>query len=125
MTTRLLSLLFFLTFLESVYAGRVSGTVRDVKGEVLPFCSILVKGTTLGTTANKDGKYFLNLGPGNYTLVCQHVGFTKIERAVTLTEQDRVEDFVLAEQQLSMKEGDQETALLQKSRRFLSVRSLH
>ena len=104
MITRLLSLLFFLTFLESVHAGRISGTVRDVKGEVLPFCSILVKGTTLGTTANKDGKYFLNLSPGNYTLVCQHVGFAKTERTIALTEQDRVEDFVLVEQQLSMKE---------------------
>jgi len=104
MTLRLLCIFLLLIFFESSQAGRVSGTIRDKKGEALPFSSILVKGTTLGTTANKDGKYFLNLNPGNYILVCQHVGYAKEEHNITVTNQDQTEDFVLAEQQLTMQE---------------------
>ena len=35
----------------------VSGTVKDVNGEPLPGVGILIKGTALGTTTDKDGKY--------------------------------------------------------------------
>lgn len=99
-------LLFFLSIFIFHQAGatRISGTIRDSKGEILSFSSILVKGTTLGTTANKDGKYFLDLDPGNYIIVCQHVGYTRVEKSITIAATDTELDFVLTEQQLSMQE---------------------
>ena len=35
----------------------VTGTVKDSKGNFLPFASLVVKGGVMGTTANNDGKY--------------------------------------------------------------------
>ena len=57
------------------HAVRITGTVTDDKGNSLAYSSILVKGTTTGVTANNAGKYFLDLSPGDYTLICQYVGY--------------------------------------------------
>ena len=86
----------------SSYAARITGTVKDNKGNILPYASILVKGTTRGVTANKEGEYFLDLSAGTYTLVCQYVGYTREEKKITIGEQDRTLDFQLSLQQLSM-----------------------
>ncbi|HEY6901175.1 MAG TPA: DUF5686 and carboxypeptidase regulatory-like domain-containing protein, partial [Puia sp.] len=98
-------LIFFLLFGgSSVYAARISGIVRDEKGNILPYSSLLVKGTTKGVTANSEGKYVLDLAPGSYTIVCQYVGYTRQEKKVSLTSGGLVLDFSLSPQQLSMAE---------------------
>jgi len=101
--TLLLFLLHALTFFSS-YATRISGTVTDDKGNILPYSSILVKGTTKGVTANNEGKYSLDLSPGTYTLICQYVGYTRQEKKITLGEEGKKVDFTLSLQQLSMAE---------------------
>jgi hypothetical protein len=98
----LTSLLLFTTALA--FAGRITGTVKNDKGEVLAFASILVKGTTIGTTANNTGVYFLDLEPGNYTIVCQYVGYAREERTVTVSKTETKLDFTLSLQQTTMKE---------------------
>lgn len=55
----------------------VSGTVTDAQGEALPGVNIVVKGTTLGTTTNAQGKYSLAV-PANQagvTLTFSFVGY--------------------------------------------------
>ncbi|MEP7280298.1 MAG: DUF5686 and carboxypeptidase regulatory-like domain-containing protein [Bacteroidota bacterium] len=98
-------LFFCVAFLSCLlaHAGRVSGIVTDEKGQALPYASIFVKGTTLGTTANFQGNYFLDLAPGNYTITCQHIGYTRQEKAITVTG-NAVLDFRLQLQQTVMKE---------------------
>jgi hypothetical protein len=65
---RLLTLItFFIVSYTSGQAARIGGKVTDEKGQALVYASILVKGTTQGTTANKEGDYFLQLDPGTYT----------------------------------------------------------
>ncbi|MDR1724283.1 MAG: carboxypeptidase-like regulatory domain-containing protein [Tannerella sp.] len=39
--------------------GRITGTVTDVSGEPLAGVNIVVKGTTIGTITDSDGKYVL------------------------------------------------------------------
>jgi hypothetical protein len=85
-------------------ATRISGVVKDEKGNALPYASILVKGSTRGVTANNEGKYFLDLSPGEYTLVCQYVGYAREEKKVKLGAEPLVVNFQLAPQQLSMAE---------------------
>ncbi len=87
-------------------ATGVTGTVTDDKGNILPFSSVFVKGATKGVTANHDGKYFLDLEPGSYTLICQYVGYTRQEKKITITagQAPLVIDFRLSLQQLSMAE---------------------
>lgn len=87
----------------AVHAGRISGTVTDEKGNLLPFASILVKGTTKGTTSNSDGRYFMTLEAGTYTIICQYVGYKRQEKIIELTNGDDTRlDFRLSLQELSM-----------------------
>ncbi|MGM9511190.1 TonB-dependent receptor [Larkinella sp. GY13] len=60
----------------------VSGTVSDEKGEGLPGVSVLVKGTTRGTTTNGDGKYQIVVPNESAVLVFSFVGFVSQEMAV-------------------------------------------
>lgn len=92
---------FTSTFL---FANRISGVVTDTKGKPLPFASITVKGTTRGTTANNEGKYFIELNPGTYTLVAQYVSYQRLERTVTLADANATINFELQLQQLSLAE---------------------
>lgn len=87
-----------------VFAGKITGTVSDDKGNPLPYASISVKGTTRGTTANSTGKYSLSLPAGTYTLIAQYVGYGKIEKTVQLGAADMQIDFTLSVQELTLSE---------------------
>ncbi|MFT3935348.1 MAG: DUF5686 and carboxypeptidase regulatory-like domain-containing protein [Chitinophagaceae bacterium] len=86
------------------HAGRVQGSITDEKGSPLPYASVFVKGTTLGTTANNQGKYFLELEAGTYTVICQHVGYARQEKTITVTNESQQLNFQLVLQQTTMKE---------------------
>jgi hypothetical protein len=88
----------------NVQAGRVSGTVKSDKGELLPYASIFIKGSSIGTTTNAQGGYYFDLNPGTYTIICQYVGYTRIEKTVTIAAASLTLDFELTVQQTSMKE---------------------
>lgn len=60
-------------------SGRVTATET---GESLPGVSVLIKGTTQGTTADNTGKYSLRLPNPNATLVVSFVGYRSQEIAV-------------------------------------------
>ncbi len=105
MRKQLLFLLCFTVFLyAAARAGRVSGMVTNEKGEPLPYASVFIKGTTIGTTANNQGKYFLELDTGTYTITCQHVGYTRLEKLLTVTAANNELNFQLGLQQTTMKE---------------------
>ena len=87
-----------------VRANRVTGIVRDEKGNTLPYASILIKGTTRGVTAGGDGRYSIELSPGEYTIVCQYVGYSRQEKTVQVGPAVIEVDFRLSPQQLSMAE---------------------
>jgi TonB-linked SusC/RagA family outer membrane protein len=84
----------------SIMAQTISGTVTDQNGDPLLGASILVKGTSVGTVTDLDGKYSLNLPADAKTLVVSYTGFNSseieigaqtviditLEEGVTLTE---------------------------------------
>ncbi|SHJ36820.1 SusC/RagA family TonB-linked outer membrane protein [Pseudozobellia thermophila] len=78
-----LKLLFFLlTFvpLGLLAQGQITGTVTSADdGMPLPGASVVVKGTTTGTTTDFDGIYTLNDVPPDATLVFSYIGFTRTE----------------------------------------------
>ena len=77
-------LLFSVSFFAS-YAATLTGTVSDPNSEALPYSSIYIKGSSKGTTANADGHFELELEPGNYTIVCTHVGYESQEKEVVIS----------------------------------------
>ncbi len=60
---------------------QLTGTVKDANGAGIPGVSVVVKGTTLGTTTNAEGKYSLS-APADATLVFSFIGYATQEAAV-------------------------------------------
>lgn len=60
----------------------VTGTVTDVKGEVLLGVNVVEQGTTNGTITDLDGKYTLEVAQ-NATLVFSYIGYTSQTIPVT------------------------------------------
>jgi Family of unknown function (DUF5686)/CarboxypepD_reg-like domain len=99
----------FFTFIFSLlisfsFAGNVTGVITDNDGKILPYSSIFVKGTSKGINANNEGKYSLYLEPGQYTLICQHVGYKREEKVITVTTENMQADFSLKLQEVTMSE---------------------
>jgi hypothetical protein len=71
---------------EKAAPGEISGIVKDQSSkEVLPFTTVVIKGTVTGTVTDMDGAFRLtNLQPGDYTLQISYIGYTKKEVSVTL-----------------------------------------
>ncbi|MBE0651300.1 MAG: TonB-dependent receptor [Bacteroidales bacterium] len=63
----------------------ITGTVVDIKGEPLVGVSIMVKGTTLGTTTDLNGKFSLSANVENPVLQVSYIGFSTRDVKVTGT----------------------------------------
>lgn len=62
---------------------RVSGTVTGAEdGMPIPGVSVIVKGTTIGTATDMDGKYTLNVPSDAQTLVFSYIGYATQEVAL-------------------------------------------
>jgi Family of unknown function (DUF5686)/CarboxypepD_reg-like domain len=97
-------LFFFIICYYNVTAQKIVGTVFNEKGDLLPYSSITVKGSTIGASANNRAKFAIPLSPGTYTVTCQHIGYATQEKIITITALDEEVPFVLKEQKLQMKE---------------------
>jgi hypothetical protein len=94
MRTLLVILLSFISV--KTMAVRVVGSVTDANDKPLAYASILVKGTTRGTTTNTDGKFFLDLEPGDYTIVAQYVGYQRKEQVIHVGDEKVTVNFKLS-----------------------------
>ena len=75
-------LLMFLGMCNLIMGQSVSGVVKDNTSEPLPGVSVVVKGTTTGTTTDFDGNYALSAIKGAI-LVFSYVGYETQEVAVS------------------------------------------
>lgn len=92
----------FLLISAITYAqdGVIKGRVYDaINNEPLPFASVVVKGTTNGTTTDAEGNYELKVEPGLYNIEASFVGYeNKTEYEVQVTRsRPRFLDFALKE----------------------------
>ncbi|MEO9209521.1 MAG: DUF5686 and carboxypeptidase regulatory-like domain-containing protein, partial [Ginsengibacter sp.] len=98
-------LLVILVFSFSIAsAQKIEGTVLDEAGNALPFASILIKGTKLGTTTNNNGQFSISLSPGTYTLDCRYVGYISQEKKVNLQKENVKVQFTLIPLELKLSE---------------------
>lgn len=87
--------------------ANVIGHVVDKKnGEHLPYITISLKGTTIGTTTDATGHYFLkNLPEGKFTIEAKFVGYQTQQFEVTLKKGQTLEiNFELEESNISLNE---------------------
>jgi hypothetical protein len=62
----------------------VKGVVTDAKnGETLPFVSIIIPETTMGTSADVDGKYTLTMPAGQTKIRFSYVGYVSVDKELT------------------------------------------
>lgn len=84
MKKRLLGFLVLLlvSSVSAMAQQTVSGKVTSADGAPLPGVSVLVKGTTTGTSTDVDGRFTLNVPDNNSVLVLSFIGFTAQEITV-------------------------------------------
>lgn len=75
----ILSCLFLSIGFIVAQTTRINGTVVDSNGEPVISASVVVKGTTIGTVTDLDGKFSINVPEGNKTLVFTLVGMKTVE----------------------------------------------
>ncbi len=102
-----LSLLFLVVFDCSVFASEKKQTDANLVGHVvdkstkehLSFVNIAIEGTTIGTTTDVSGHYFLkNLPEGDFTLVVSSIGYATITKRVSVAKNTTQEvDFEMEE----------------------------
>jgi hypothetical protein len=100
---KLLLFVFVILSIKST-AQKITGIIFSQNGDLLPYSSITIKGTTIGASANNRAKYIIAVKPGTYTLVCQHIGYATQEKKITIQNIDEELVFFLSEQKLDMKE---------------------
>ncbi len=100
---RLIVLFSLMALSLHVSAQKIYGTVFNDKGDLLPFASITVKGTSIGASANNKARFSFSLPAGSYTLVCQHIGYAAAEKTIDLSGDTEV-TFILSGQKLTLKE---------------------
>ena len=99
---RSLLILCFVMLYSFSEAQSISGTVSDESGP-LPGATVIVKGTTNGTTTDFDGKYSINVGNlENKLLVFSSLGYKTV--SVKLNTDNQLVDMVLQEDLLSLDE---------------------
>jgi hypothetical protein len=59
--------------------GQISGVVMDESGSPIPGATVLVKGTTIGTATDLDGRYTLTLPASAQNLVFSFIGYLAAE----------------------------------------------
>ena len=82
----LLIILFVSTIALAQSKGTITGvlTDKDANNATLPFANAAIKGTTVGTTTDENGKYTLSIAAGNYTLIFSFLGYENVEVPVTV-----------------------------------------
>ncbi len=101
---KILWFVFLFFFFYPCSAQKIYGIVLDEKGDQLPYSSITVKGTSIGSSANNRAKFSIAISPGSYTIVCQHVGYAAQEKKIDIGKDDMEVLFVLKQQKLNLKE---------------------
>lgn len=104
---RILLTCFLLVSLLNIYGQQsfpISGTVKDKKGNALPGAGVYVSGYKIATVADNDGRYSLNLKPGNYDILIQLIGFKALNKNIIIADKSLKFDFILDEDAFQLQE---------------------
>lgn len=86
--------------------ANIFGHVTNSEQEHIPYISVNIKNTTVGTMTDATGHYsFKNLKEGRYTLVVSGIGYKQEERTVTVVKNKTIEvNFTVKEDVLKLNE---------------------
>ncbi|MEO0206000.1 MAG: carboxypeptidase-like regulatory domain-containing protein, partial [candidate division WOR-3 bacterium] len=80
-------IMFFATI--SIYSaefGVINGFVSDAEnGEKLSYADVVLKNTTMGTSTDEKGYYYISRIPeGKYTVVFSYLGYEPVEKEIEI-----------------------------------------
>lgn len=82
---KLKSLIFFIFFIHTIVSGQIlQGTIKDSRGEPIPFSTVYVRELSLGTASNQDGDFSVKLPAGTYVCVFQSLGYQPVIKQLEL-----------------------------------------
>lgn len=78
----LVQILFGMVSVWAGTAGKIAGVIKDQESETpLPGASVMIKGTSIGTSTDEEGEYFLiNVPVGTYTLEVSLIGYRPVNK---------------------------------------------
>lgn len=78
--------------------GTLTGKITDTDGTPLVGANILVKGSSMGTVTDIDGKYTIRLATGNQTILASYIGFAEQTFSINVSDSgNNVLDIALEE----------------------------
>ena len=96
--------LFCCTAVTAFAQSTITGKITDSYGSPLPGATVMVLGTTSGTSANISGEYTLRYtGNGTITLQASMIGYSSTRKTLQLSNNNTA-DFVLTEDVLGLDE---------------------
>ena len=117
MKTRFLlfiTILFSIISTTAAFAQREKATDANIHGHVIdartrahiPFVTISLKDTTIGTVADASGHFFLkNLPIGEYTIIAEAIGLKSVEKVIKLEPSKSIEiNFSMEEETTSIED---------------------
>ncbi len=98
-TLTLAVLLFTATAALAQSVGNLRGVVKDADGGILPGASVIVTGSTLGTSTDINGAYLLqNIPAGEQSITVRYLGYEDLVRTVDIAAgETAIFDVVLAD----------------------------
>jgi len=90
----------------NAFAAKLSGRVTDQKNDPLGFLTVYIDGTTIGTTTNINGEYFLELKDGFYHVVFRYIGYRTETRNIEIRGNDVTLDVKMEPQAVRLPEVD-------------------
>ena len=99
----IIAIVFISQLVGAQSKGTVTGILTDgeMNNEPLPFANVLIKGTSIGSSTDFDGKYSFSIAPGNYTILFSFIGYETIEKQIVV-EADKT---LVVNQKLSASKG--------------------
>jgi iron complex outermembrane recepter protein len=93
MTKYFISFVILISSFSSIAQnGKITGLISSTEGNEVEFAKVHLKGTKLGSIADKNGKFTIDLlSEGNYTLLVSAYGFKTYEKVIALKNNEVVE----------------------------------
>ncbi len=101
---RLIFFCILILSMRTLNAAVISGKITDEKNQPLPFVIVYIQGTTIGTTANIDGNYTLELKAGEYNLAYRLIGFKLHLEKISITENSLTKNVQMIPEAYQLKE---------------------
>ena len=96
--------LLLVLFQFSAVAQGIRGSIKNHKGEALPFASVYITNLNNGSSSNANGDFEIKLPAGKHTVMVKYIGYEAQQVQVEISDSWVQHDFRLGEQSFALKE---------------------